>query len=165
MKSEAALPPSSEGATLLANAIRDVSTEKPSEVGAMPETAAAISGKIYTFPGNGMGLKSLSLTLTGPQPRIDVEFYDRDPTAPSRKVGGPIGLDGRYQKGDITPAGLSAAKGSWLNDHTFVLNRMILGAGFAEQKYTLSFDEEKLNVHGRDRNGREISVDGGAWKP
>jgi len=144
---------------------RDVSTEKPSEVGAVPETAAAISGKVYTFPGNGLGLKSLSLTLVGPQPRIDLEFYDRDPTGPSRKVGGPIGLDGRYQKGDVAPAGLSAAKGSWSNDHTFVLNRMILGAGFPEQKYTLWFDGDNVNVHGRDRNDRDVSVDGGSWKP
>ena len=80
VKSETALPPSPEGATLLANAIRDVSTEKPSEVGATPEIAAAISGKTYTFPGNGMGLKSLSLTLAGSQPRVDLEFFDRDPT-------------------------------------------------------------------------------------
>ena len=42
---------------------------------------------------------------------------------------------------------------------------MILGAGFAEQKYTLSFDGDKVNVRGRDRDGREISVDGGWRKP
>ena len=163
VKSEAALPPSSEGATLLADAIRDVSTEKPSEVGAVPEIAAAISGKVYTFPGNRMGLKSLKLTLTGSEPRVDVEFFDRDPTKPSRLVGGPIGLDGLYRKGDMTPVGLSAAKGSWMDEHTFMLNRTILGAGFREQKYMLSFDEGKLNVRGRDFNGREVSVEGGAW--
>ena len=64
----------------------------------------------------------------------------------------------------MTPAGISAAKGSWSNDHTFVLNRLILGAGSAEQKYTLSFDDEKLIVRGLDWNGREISVDGGSWR-
>lgn len=164
VKSETALAPSPDGADLLASAIREVATEKSSEAGAVPDTAAAISGKVYTFSGNSLGLKSLSLTLTGSQPRIDIEFFDRDPTAPSRKVGGPIGLDGRYQKGEMTPAGVSAAKGSWSNDHTFVLNRMILGAGLAEQKYTLSFDDEKLNVRGFDRNGREVSIDGGAWR-
>lgn len=99
VKSETALAPSPEGASLLADAIGQVSTEKPSEVGAVPETAAAISGKVYTFPGNALGLKSLALTLTGSEPRVDVEFYDRNPTRPSRKVGGPIGLDGRYRRG------------------------------------------------------------------
>src|SRR5882757_6254095 len=49
-KSETALPAAPDNADLLANAIRDVSTEKPTEVGITPETAAAISGKIYTFP-------------------------------------------------------------------------------------------------------------------
>ena len=54
VKSETALPPAPDSATLLANAIRDVSTEKPTEVGATPETAAAISGKTYTFPRNAI---------------------------------------------------------------------------------------------------------------
>ncbi|QDW38414.1 serine hydrolase [Bradyrhizobium sp. KBS0727] len=164
VKSETALAPSPDGADLLASAVREVSTEKPSEVGVAPDTAAAISGKVFTFRGNALGLKSLSLTLAGSQPRVDLEFYDRDPTAPSRKVGGPIGLDGLYQKGDMTPAGVSAAKGSWSNDHTFVLRRLILGAGLSEQMYTLSFDDGKLNVRGQDRNGREVSVDGGSWQ-
>lgn len=64
----------------------------------------------------------------------------------------------------MSPAGPSAAKGSWSDDHTFVLNRLILGAGLAEQKYILSFEDEKLRVRGRDRNGREVSVDGGTWR-
>jgi len=164
VKSGTALAPAPDGASVLANAIRDVSTEKPSEVGATPETAAAISGKIYTFPGNGLGVKSLSLTLTGPQPLIDFEFYNRDPGAPSRRVGGPIGLDGLYRRGDATQVGIAAVKGSWLNDHTFVIQRLILGAGAAEQKYTLSFDDEKLNLRGTDWNGRDVSIDGGAWR-
>jgi CubicO group peptidase (beta-lactamase class C family) len=165
VKSDTALPPSPDGARLLANAIRDVSTEKPSEVGAMPETAAAISGKIFTFPGNGLGVKSLALTLTGSQPRIDLEFYNREPGAPAIKVSSPIGLDGLYRKGDKVPLGVTAVKGSWLNDHTFVIQRMTVGGGFAPQKYTLWFDDEKLNIRGLDRNDREVSVDGGAWKP
>jgi hypothetical protein len=160
VKSETALPAAPDNADLLANAIRDVSTVKPTEVGTTPETAAAISGKIYTFPRNALNVKSLSLTLTGPQPRIDFEFY-RGPGAPSVKVGGPIGLDGLYRRGDPVPAGGSAAKGSWLNDHTFVVQRPILGGGLAEQKYTLGFDGDKLNLRGRlDPNDREVSVDG-----
>lgn len=164
VKSETALAPSPEGASLLTEAVRQVSTEKPSEVGAVPEMAAAISGKRFTFPGNRLSLKSLKLTLTGSEPRVDVEFFDRDPTKPSRLIGGPIGLDGLYRRGDMSPAGPSAAKGSWKDDHTFVLNRMILGAGFREQTYTLSFDDGKLNVSSRDFNGREVSVEGGAFE-
>ncbi len=164
VKSETTLAGTSDGAGLLANAIRDVSTEKPTEVGVAPETVATISGKTYTFPGNGLGVKSLTLTLTGPQPRFDLEFFSRNPGAPSIRVGGPIGLDGLYRKGDPTPYGLFAAKGGWMNDHTFVAQSVTLGAGSAEQKWTLSFDDEKLNLRGTDRNGREVSIDGGAWR-
>ena len=162
VKSETALAPAPDGASLLARAVRDVSMEKPSEVGATPETAAAISGKTYEFPRNVLGIKSLTLTLTGPQPRIDLEFYNQGPGAPSRRVGGPIGLDGLYRRGDATQVGIAAVKGSWLNDRTFVLQRFILGAGAAEQKYTLWFDDEKLNLRGTDWNGRDVSIDGEA---
>ena len=162
VKSETALAPAPDGASLLAKAVRDVSMEKPSEVGATPETAAAISGKTYEFPRNVLGIKSLTLTLTGPQPRIDLEFYNQGPGAPSRRVGGPIGLDGLYRRGDATQVGIAAVKGSWLNDRTFVLQRFILGAGAAEQKYTLWFDDEKLNLRGTDWNGRDVSIDGAA---
>jgi CubicO group peptidase (beta-lactamase class C family) len=164
VKSETALAATPDGAGKLAAAIRDVSTEKPTEVGATPETAAAISGKTYTFPGNGLGLKSLTLALTGPQPRIDFEFYGLGSGAPSRTVGGPIGLDGLYRRGDMTEVGIAAVKGSWLNDHTFVIQRLLLGSGRSEQKYTLWFDDEKLNVRGKDRAGRDVSVDGGTWR-
>jgi CubicO group peptidase (beta-lactamase class C family) len=163
-KSDKALPPSPDGASRLADAVREVSTEKPSEAAAVPDTAAAISGKVYTFPGNGLGLRSLALTFTGPEPRIDLEFYNREPGAPFIEVGGAIGLDGLYRKGDKLPVGVTAAKGHWLNDHTFMLQRMTVGGGFGVQKYTLSFDDEKLNIRGLDRNGREVSVDGGSWR-
>ena len=79
-------------------------------------------------------------------------------------MGGPIGLDGLYRRGDMTEVGIAAVKGSWLNDHTFVIQRLLLGSGSPEQKYTLWFDDEKLNVRGKDRVGRDVSVDGGAWR-
>jgi CubicO group peptidase (beta-lactamase class C family) len=164
VKSETALPPSPDGASLLANAIGEVSTEKPTEVGATPETAAAISGRTYTFPRNALGVKSLSLTLIGPQPRVDFEFYGRDAAAPPIKVGSPIGLDGLYRRGDPIPLGVTAMKGSWLNDLIFVIQRLTLGGGFAAQKYTLLFHDEMLNLRGLDRNDREVSVDEGSWQ-
>ncbi len=164
VKSKTALEPTPDGASMLANAVRAVTTEKPTEVGATPETAAAISGKTYSFPGNALRLKSLTLALTGPQPRLDVEFYSLEPGAPSIKVGGPIGLDGLYRKGDTTPYGIAAAKGSWSNDHTFVVHRLTLGAGSAEQKWMLSFDGEEINLRGKDWAGHDVSIDGGAWR-
>jgi hypothetical protein len=64
----------------------------------------------------------------------------------------------------MTEVGIAAVKGSWLNDHTFVIQRQLLGSGSPEQKYTLWFDDEKLNVRGKDRFGRDVSVDGVAWR-
>lgn len=110
-------------------------------------------------------MKSVALTLTGPEPRIDLEFYNREPGAAAIKVSGPIGLDGLYRRGDKAPLGVTAMKGNWLNDRIFVIQRMTLGGGFAAQKYSLLFHDEVLNIRGLDRNDREVSVEGGAWKP
>src|SRR5207244_1053148 len=50
VKSATALPADPAGAILLADEIRNISTEKPTEVGALSETASAISGKTFKFP-------------------------------------------------------------------------------------------------------------------
>jgi hypothetical protein len=67
VKSDTSLPANVANAKLLANKILDVSTEKPTKVGPIPNTAALISGKVYRFPPNEINVKSLSLILTGPQ--------------------------------------------------------------------------------------------------
>jgi len=155
VKSATALPPNPAGADLLANAIRNVSTEKPTEVGAIPELAAAVSGKKYKFPANALNLKSLSLSLTDPQPHFDLEVL-----APSLKVSGPIGLDGFYRKGEPTAYGVIAVKGTWLDSRTFLFDLLAPGAD-VQRKWALSFDGEKLYLHGKDRDGHDISIGGG----
>jgi len=164
-KSDTSLTPDAAGARLLTNKILDVSTEKPSEVDPTSKMAAIISGKVYRFPPNEINVKSLSLTLTDPQPRYDMEVYAIDATKPPPRFAGPIGLDGRYRKGEPTYIqwlgirGINAVKGSWLNDHTFLIDRLILGLGEA-QRWTLTFDGEKLNVRVKLGDGPEISADG-----
>jgi len=106
VKSDTALPPDTASANLLANKIRDVSTEKPTEVGAIPEMAAIISGKMYRFPPNAINVKSVSLILTDPQPHYDMEAYARDTTKAASRFTGPIGLDGLYRKGELTHHGV-----------------------------------------------------------
>ena len=49
VKSGKALPADEASANLLANKIREVSTEKPTAVGPTPALAAAITGKVYKF--------------------------------------------------------------------------------------------------------------------
>jgi CubicO group peptidase (beta-lactamase class C family) len=170
VKSDTALPADAASANLLANKIRDVSTEKPTEVGATPEIAAIISGKMYRFPPNPINVKSLSLILTDPQPHYDMEAYARDTTKAGSRFAGPIGLDGLYRKGEPTHHGfgerlegvprVNAVKGIWQHDHTFVIDRLVLGLGQPPERWTLTFGGEKLNVRANIPERPEISIDG-----
>jgi len=160
VKSDAVLPPDPAGASLLADAIRNISTEKRGEVGATPELASAISGKTFNFPVNALNVKSFSLTFSEQQARFDQESYARDPAQPPARSTGPIGLDGLYRKGEITAPGQAARKGNWLNGSTFVIERLIIGAGEEAQKWTLSFDGARLHLRGKNRDGRDVLIDG-----
>jgi CubicO group peptidase (beta-lactamase class C family) len=159
VKSETALAANPDGADLLANKIRDISTEKPTGTGAVPGLASAISGKTYKFPRSELMTKSLSLNLADPQPRYELELYRRDPALPPLRFSGPIGLDGLYRKGEPTAFGVAAAKGNWLDGHTFAIEFLMLGLGAKVQKWTLSFDGEKSHLRGKDGDGREVSID------
>jgi CubicO group peptidase (beta-lactamase class C family) len=155
VKSDSAMPPDPAGANLLERAIHAVSTEHPKHVDARPEIEAAVSGKAYKFPTNPLNVKSLSVTFVGPDPHYDLELY-----APSRKLSGPIGMDGVYRKSSPATFGAAATRGNWRDDHTFAIERMTLGTG-EEQMWSLSFDGAKLRLRGKDR-GREVSVEGDA---
>jgi CubicO group peptidase (beta-lactamase class C family) len=159
VKSETALAPDPVAANLLAGEILDASTEKPTAIGATPESASVISGKTYRFPYNELKVKSLSLSLTEPQPRYELEFYTQYQSNASLKFTGLIGLDGLYRKGASTPLGVIALKGAWLNDHAFAIDFRLIG-GDSDQRWILSVDGEKPNLRGKDREGREVSIDG-----
>jgi CubicO group peptidase (beta-lactamase class C family) len=176
-KSDTSLPLDAAGAKLLANKILDASTEKPTEVGPTSKVAAIISGKVYRFPPNEMNLKSLSLVLAGQQPRYEMEAYARDATKSAAIFTGPIGLDGLYRKGELTSQGannplfggpprvrvVNAVKRTWIDDHTFVVDWRVLGlANSQEERWTLTFDGEKLNVRVKFGAWPEMSGDGEA---
>ena len=101
VKSDRALPADEASANLLANKIREVSTEKPTAVGPTPVLAAAITGKVYKFAPDAFDVKSLSLTLTGPQPHYDLEMYAEGAPKSALRLTGSIGLDGLYRKGEL----------------------------------------------------------------
>jgi CubicO group peptidase (beta-lactamase class C family) len=170
VKSDTPLPTDAASANLLAKKLRDVSTEKPTEVGATPELAAIISGKMYRFPPNPINVKSLSLTLADPQPHYHMEAYARDTTKAGSRFAGPIGLDGLYRKGEPAHHGfgerfegvprVNAVKGIWQDDHTFVIDRLVLGLGQPPERWTLTFGGEKLNVRANIPERPEVSIDG-----
>jgi hypothetical protein len=159
VRSETALAPNPVGANLLAGKILHASTEKPTAVGAIPQSASVISGKTYRFPYNELKVKSLSLGLTGPQPHYELEIYTQYQSNASLKFTGPIGLDGLYRKGASTPLGVIGLKGTWLNDHAFAIDLQLVG-GDSDQRWILSVDGQKPNLRGKDREGSEVSIDG-----
>jgi hypothetical protein len=92
----------------------------------------------------------MSLMLTDPEPRYDIEIYPIDSGRHSQRFTAPIGLDGRYKKAEPTYMpwlgfrGVNAVKGAWLDDHTFVMNTVLLGEG-PGNICTFTFDGDKLN--------------------
>jgi CubicO group peptidase (beta-lactamase class C family) len=158
VKSESALPPDPAGANLLANKIREIATEKATEVGAVPERASAVSGRTYKFPANALDVKSLSVTFDA-NPRYDLETYVRNQIRPSLRFSGPIGLDGLYRKSEPTASGTFATKGRWLTGSTFEIERQVVGMDEL-QKLVLSFDGDRMHLRARDRDGRDVSIEG-----
>jgi hypothetical protein len=55
---------------------------------------------------------------------------------------------------------VNAVKGTWQDDHTFVVDRLVLGQGRPTERWTLTFDGEKLNVRAKIGAQPEISIDG-----
>jgi hypothetical protein len=90
---------------LLANKIKDVSTEKPTAVGPTSKIANIISRKTYEFGRNELHVKALSLSLNDPQPHFDIETYASDPTKSGNTFTEQIGLDGLYRNGTLTQHG------------------------------------------------------------
>ena len=85
-------------------------------------------------------------------------MYRRDRSQPPLKLSCPIGFDGLYRKSEPTIAGVFATKGKWVNGSTLEVERRWVGMDEL-QKWTLSFDGDRLHLRGRDREGREVSVD------
>ena len=159
VKSEAALPSNLDAANLLANEINDIATEKRTEVGITPVIASAVSGKTFRFPDSALRIKSLSLSLTDSNPHYALEIYTHDATNSSIAIDGPLGLDGLYRKGKPTAFGVPAAKASWANQQTLVIDFQSLGLG-EQRRWSLSFEGDKAHLGGKTRDGREVSVDG-----
>ncbi|CUT12374.1 Betalactamase class C and other penicillin binding proteins [Bradyrhizobium sp.] len=161
VKSEAPLPTNPEAARLLADAVSDVSTEKPTEVGPAPQIASVVSGKTYRFADNALDIRSVSLSFAD-RPGYDVELITHNPASPVIRMRGPIGLDGFYRKSEPTPFGLRAVKGAWVSGDTFDVDVQYVGLG-EQQKFSLSFsDDKKVLLRGKGRYGREVAVTGEA---
>src|SRR5258708_4044578 len=121
--SDQPLPPDPIAKSLLAASIRLAATEKPSSVGGVPELARAISGKIYRFSDNKLRVRTLSLNFFDSDSSWEIITNTARPELPTQRFSGLMGLDGVFRKSPPAFCGINAAKGRWLNEHTFALRR------------------------------------------
>jgi CubicO group peptidase (beta-lactamase class C family) len=161
IKSDGPLPPDADARALLAASVQKAATERASPVGHTPELAKAISGKSYRISDSDLHVMSVSFDLTDPNPSWEYTIATGKPDRPTVRVSGPIGLDGRFRTSAPTPHGIDAVKGSWLDDHTFAVDRRILGHGETD-RYTLIFDGDKVSVEVENTDGFRAELHGEA---
>jgi hypothetical protein len=156
VKSDKPLPPDPIAQSLLAASIRQAATEKPTSVGSIPELARAISGKTYRFNDNALRIRTFLLNFFDSDSSWEITTNTGRAEVPVQRFSGLMGLDGISRKSPPAFYGINAAKGRWLNEHTFALERRILGHG-ETQTWTLSFDGNQVTVSLEN-------TDGGKWE-
>jgi hypothetical protein len=144
---------------LLAASIRQAASEKPSAVGGTPELAKAISGKTYQLIDNALRVKSFRLNFFDSDSSWEITTDTGKPDRPTERFSGLMGLDGIFRKSPPAYYGINAAKGRWLNEHTFAIERRILGHG-ETQMWALTFDGDKVSVNFENTDGSKAELHG-----
>ena len=159
VKSDTSLPADPIAKALLATAIRQAATEKPSALGGTPELAKAVSGKTYQFDDNVLRVKSFTLNFLDSDSSWVITTHSGKAERPTDRFTGLVGLDGLFRKSPPAPYGINAAKGRWLNEHTFAMERRILGRGEI-QTWALTFDGDKVTVNFENTDGFKAELHG-----
>jgi hypothetical protein len=160
-RSGTSLPADTAAEAQLADRIRNASIEKPSAVGPASELAAAISGKVWQFDRNPLGVSRLTLDLKAATPTYEIVFDSRDPGAVAQPFTGPIGLDGLYRVNDKAPNAPVAVKGNWLDAQSFRIDSRVLGEDEVTM-YTLRFDGQRVSVAFENNRGFKVQMQGRA---
>ena len=156
VKSDKPLPDDPFAKALLAAAIHQAATEKPSAVGGTPELAKAVSGKVYRFSDNELRLKTFTLNFLDSDSSWVITTYTDKADG---RFTGLVGLDGLYRKSPPARYGINAAKGRWINRRTFAMERRILGRG-ETQTWALAFDGDKVTVNFENTDGFKVELRG-----
>jgi hypothetical protein len=159
VKSDKPLPADSIANALLTNAIHQAATEKPSAIGGTPELVKAVSGKAYQFPDNALRVKSFTLNFLDSDSSWVITTYTDKAERPTDRFTGLVGLDGLYRKSPPALYGINAAKGRWINQRTFAMERRILGRGEI-QTWTLAFDGDRVTVNFENTDGFKAELHG-----
>ena len=155
VKSDRPLPDNPPAQTLLANAIHHAAEEKPYAVGATPDLAKTVSGQAYHFADNRLHIKNFSLSFQDSEASWAITTYADS----NNRFTGLAGLDGLYRRSPPAFYGISAARGRWTSDHTFVMDRRILGHSEA-QTWALTFDGDKVTVNFANTDGFKTELHG-----
>jgi CubicO group peptidase (beta-lactamase class C family) len=159
VKSETPLPADPIATALLAASIRQAATERPSAVGGTPELAKAISGKTFRLDANVLRVKTFSLNFFDTDSSWVITTDTGKPDRPAERFSGLMGLDGIFRKSPPATYGIHAAKGRWLNEHTFAVERRILGHS-ETQTWTLTFDGNQVRVAFENTDGTKAELHG-----
>jgi len=159
VKSDRPLPADPIAKTLLTNAIHNAATEKPAAIGGTPELAREVSGRTYQFADNVLHVKSFTLNFLDSDSSWVITTYTGKTDRPMDRFAGLVGLDGFYRKSPPALYGINAAKGRWINGHTFAMERRILGRGEI-QTWALNFDGEKVTVNFENTDGFKAELHG-----
>jgi CubicO group peptidase (beta-lactamase class C family) len=152
VKSDAPLPANPTAVSLLSSRVQYAATERPSSVGDVPPIAKVISGKVYYFADNSLQLKSISVNLSDPNPSYEYQVKTGRSTAPLARFTGPISVDGVFRLGLPTSQGISAAKGAWIDENTFVGHIQTLGNDDARE-VILTFEGTGVDLSVEDADG------------
>jgi CubicO group peptidase (beta-lactamase class C family) len=159
VKSDRPLPADPIAKALLTNAIQQAATEKPSAVGGTPELVKAVSGKTFQFADNILRVKSFTLNFLDSDSSWVITTYTDKAERSTGRFTGLFGLDGIYRKSPPALYGINAAKGRWVNERTFVMERRILGRGEI-QTWSLAFDGGKVTVNFENTDGAKAELRG-----
>ena len=156
VKSDSPLRDNPIARALLVNAVHLAALEKPWVIGGTPELAKEVSGKVYSFYDNKLRLKTFSLNFYDSGSSWVMTTYTDNGNG---RFAGLVGLDGVFRRSPPAPYGINAARGRWISDHTFVMERRILGHSEA-QTWALTFDGDKMTVNFENTDGFKAQLQG-----
>jgi hypothetical protein len=159
VKSDQPLPADPIAKALLDAAVRRAATDQPIAIASISELASEISGKSFQLENNALHVKSFSLNFYDTDSSWVITTSTERSDRPTERFAGLMGLDGTFRKSPPALYGINACRARWLNQHTFFLERRILGHSEI-QSWTLAFDGGKVNIAFENTDGAKFELHG-----
>jgi hypothetical protein len=137
------LPANPQGEAELQAAVEQIGrSPSPKAVPAQPEIAGKISGRVYVFEPNPLGLEWMSLGFDdSSEAMAQIKLGDEESP---RTI--PIGLDGTLHRAPLRGGYVGGAQGEWLSDDAFRLEYNEI-ARIDQWSMQLDFRGDTLTVH------------------